>query len=166
MQREKEGGFHFKSTANFFFREGFHHNVENNGLCALKVQPTHSKVMCRVMNKSQLFCERGSGMWQESSIRPKFWELSSSRTVPGIKIWLNSTLQMDGWVWILEETRHLLCKVPQISLRNLTHKLYWGKNFTAVPSPHPLEKFYWGVYQAFYIYWEFLCKHVTARKSF
>jgi hypothetical protein len=26
MQREKEGG-------------SFHHNVENNGLCALKVQP-------------------------------------------------------------------------------------------------------------------------------
>jgi hypothetical protein len=26
---------------------------------------THNEVMCRVMNKSQLFCERGSGMWQE-----------------------------------------------------------------------------------------------------
>jgi hypothetical protein len=39
MQREKEGGFHFKSTANCFFGEGFHHNVENNGLCALMVQP-------------------------------------------------------------------------------------------------------------------------------
>lgn len=127
MQREKEGGFHFKSTANCFFREGFHHNVENNGLCALKVQPTHSEVMCRVMNKSQLFCERGSGMWQESSIRPKFWEVSGSRTVPGIKIWLNSTLQMDGWVWILEETRHLLCKVPQRNLRNLTHNCIEAK---------------------------------------
>jgi hypothetical protein len=39
MQREKEGGFHSKSTENCFFREGFHQNVENNGLCALKVQP-------------------------------------------------------------------------------------------------------------------------------
>jgi hypothetical protein len=58
MQREKEGG-EFSSQCG-----------KQWTLCPQGA--THNEVMCRVMNKSQLFCERGSGMWQESSIRPKF----------------------------------------------------------------------------------------------
>ncbi len=79
MQREKEGRFHLKSTANCLLREGFHHNVENKRWTWCPKGATHNEVLCRVMNKSQLFCEWGSGMWQESIIRPK----SESCPVPG-----------------------------------------------------------------------------------
>jgi hypothetical protein len=147
----KREGFSFKIDSKLFFPRGF--SLQCGKQWTLCPQgATHNEVMCRVMKKSQLFCERGSGMWQESSIRPKFWELSGSRTVPGIKIWLNSTLQMDGWDWISEERRHLLCKVPQRNLSKLTHNCIEAETSLRVrclPESTSTGKILVVVYQAF-----------------